>query len=243
MHGKGDFFVWVQATTRRDYSPTLASIEASDIGKNYHLHLDPSERVFPRDYAALQQWWYDAMLEMCLAAHSNDQSWMLRLEDDIIVNESILHNIYTWPALDDPLFGFGTLFHPDYWDSAPKIFASSPFSKEKYRNTKDVEGAQAQVFHVDTLLQILPFVKEAICSRGLGRPQDPPSFDWGLSRAAFMLGCRQKYRKQVFVHSPGLVNLRDCSRSSTLTAQTKPQTVSEHYWSHKNFNPTWRRTT
>ena len=244
MFNPDDFFVWVQTTPRRDARPTLDSIEASDIGRGYVQVHDKPLRTFPDEYPALQQWWSETTLEMATAAYAAGKPWILRLEDDIIINRHILHNLSMWSALRDPLFGLGTLFCPDYWLRCPQDFEQSSTTKEWYRKSKDVEGAQAQVYRVETIQRLIPLVQSAREARGLGKPHHPPTFDWGLSRAAHIHGCQTPPRGtplKVFVHRPSLVNLRDISRWSALNLHPNPHSVSAHYWAHQTFKEDWKR--
>ena len=233
-------YVWVQHAHGRNSSPTFESIHASDIGRNYTLVTD-EPRKFPEDGDKLQAWWADTCLAQADAAEARGCKWILRLEDDIIVNRHILHNIQHWPALHDPLFGFGTLFVPDRWLRRP-MFARG-VSGEWYCKFKDVAGAQAQVYSVERIRAYIPLVPEMRRARGLGRPGDPPSFDWALSRAAHYYGARthQMDPQRVFIHKdPSLVDLAPSSLQSAMFPQA-PQDPNLHYWGTKSFNAEWRR--
>lgn len=237
-----DIFVWVQTTRKRDAQPTLDSIEASDIGTRYHVCEDPQPRVTLEDYVSLQQWWMDASLEMADRAERAGYSWILRLEDDILVNEHILHNATSWAAPRDPRFGYGTFFTPDRWLTRPKSFALGA-SGELYCTQKDVAGGQAQLYSVERIRSLIPLVPEMKRLRGLDKPQHGPSFDWALSRAAYYYGRRTHGLPplHVFVHRPALVNLRDTSRLSSLSPNPTLQPETLHYWGNKSFDATWRR--
>jgi hypothetical protein len=222
-------YTFMQTTHRRDASTTMESIEGSDIGANYSIFEDPNDWTFPADYPKLQAWWAEAMRSAAEAAIALGCELMLRLEDDILVNDHIIHNVERWDAVNEQKFGLGTLFYPDYWDQAKYIFKQTSRGNT-YRNTPDVEGAQGQVFRPELLLKFLPDVQQARDSRGLGKPCFPPSFDWGLSRAAHMHGL------QTFVHTPALVDIHQQSLHSCLTVDPAPQSAVGHYWGAKNFD-------
>jgi hypothetical protein len=231
--------VWVQTTTRRDNSKTLASIERSDIGKKYLVCEDRKERKFPQDYADLQLTWFKFWRDMLEAADVRKCEYILRLEDDVLVNEHILHNLATWPALNHPKFGFGTLFVPNYWYKHPQHYKRDPDEGSTYRNLIDIEGAQGQLVKVSTFPNILDGVQRAREQRGLGKHQHGPSFDWAVSRSAWQLGLR------VFVPSPALVNIHEESLRSTIdekqNAGGAPSLPNSHYWGDRAFSEDYRR--
>lgn len=231
--------VWLQTTNRRDNSKTVASIERSDIGTKYLVCEDRKVRTFPKDYADLQKTWDSYWRDMLKAAEVRKCQYILRLEDDVIVNQHILHNLSTWAALKHPRFGFGTLFTPNYWYRHPQHFKRDPDDQSMYRNLIDVEGAQGQLVRVDTFPKILDGVQKAREQRGLGKPQHGPSFDWALSRSAWQLGLR------VFVHVPALVDIHEASLRSTIDeAQNKggaPSPSNSHYWGNRAFSEEFRR--
>lgn len=229
--------VWLQTTSRRDNSKTVASIESSDIGTKYLVCEDRKERTFPKDYADLQQTWDSFWRDMLKAAKARGCNYLLRLEDDVVVNEHILHNLRTWPALQHPRFGFGTLFVPNYWAKHPQHY-----KQEKdctYRNLIDIEGAQGQFVRADSFVSILDGAQRAREQRGLGKPQHGPSFDWALSRSAWQLGLR------VFVHSPALVNIHEGSLESKIDEQQNRGGAASpkhsHYWGNEAFSEDYRR--
>lgn len=79
----------------------LASIEASDIGTNYDLRFQPLGLT-------IREHFFDTMR----SAATRGCDLVLRLEDDVLVNQHILHNLASWPAIDDPRFGAGWAFDP-----------------------------------------------------------------------------------------------------------------------------------
>jgi GR25 family glycosyltransferase involved in LPS biosynthesis len=232
--------VWLQTTTRRDNSRTVASIESSDIGQKYIVLTDNKERVFPKDYGDLQSTWHSFWQEMIVAAKTRNCQYILRLEDDVIVNQHIMHNLRTWPALKHPRFGYGTLFCPNYWLNHPQHFKRDPDDDNLIRNLVDVEGGQGQIVKTETIGRILEGVPLARAQKGFSRPEHPPSFDWAMARSAWNMGLR------VFVHKPSLVDLHDGSRESKIDEKQNrgapPATVAQHYWGNKSFDAEFKRS-
>jgi hypothetical protein len=78
-----------------------ASIEASDIGKDYVVRENPPN-VVPREH-----WRQTHRRAACAKSE-----FALVLEDDCLVNKHILHNCRTWPATRDGHFTAGWLYSP-----------------------------------------------------------------------------------------------------------------------------------
>lgn len=234
-----DLFVWLQTTVRRDSSKTRASIEASDIGNRYTTAIDTNFWKFPADYPKLQLWWEEHMLKMADLALANNCLWMLRLEDDIVVNKHIVHNVSSWPALNDPFFGIGTLFYPNYWERIPWAFKKSKHSGEIFRDSKSVEGAQGQLIRADRVHELIPLTRKARAQKLRNKPTDV-SFDWSISRAAFLLG-HTTYGAplRTFVHEPSLVDVHQESCNSLINnIKSDPKF---HYWGDHKFDASWKR--
>lgn len=237
----GNIFVWLQTTSQRDSSRTTASIEKSDIGQNYTTVVDTAVRSFPEDYPGLQLWWENQMLAMAQKALENGCEWILRLEDDIVVNRYILHNIEKWRALHDPYFGVGLFFWPNYWHETPWAFKRSEHTGAAYKDSVDVEGAQSQLLKSSMVEQLIPLTRKARQQRGLNKPTDSVSFDWSISRAARNLGLSTHpgVAYLPFVHKPALVDIHNESLKSVIGATDSDPRF--HYWGDEAFNPTWRK--
>lgn len=97
--------VWVHTWWKRDgvRDACLRSVEASDVGINYLVERQPT--------GAQRGLFFVQTLERLSAEHS-DKLWMLRLEDDTVVNRHLFHNLARWDAYDHPLFGAGWLSYP-----------------------------------------------------------------------------------------------------------------------------------
>jgi hypothetical protein len=102
MH-PSDIKVFIQSVEGRPvWERCRAALEASDIGTGYQRIVHPAGRTYP-------EFVQDIFAQMAEAP----TPYVLRFEDDVTeVNEFILQNITTWPALDDPRFGVGWLFDP-----------------------------------------------------------------------------------------------------------------------------------
>jgi hypothetical protein len=95
-----DLHIWVQTWWKRDgvRDTTLRSLEASDVGKGYEVRRQPEE-------SGCVDYFIATMREIC-----GSYKWVLRIEDDTIVNRHLLHNVLTWPVPHvEPKFGMGFL--------------------------------------------------------------------------------------------------------------------------------------
>ena len=231
----GDLFVWMQRAFRRDPAETIRSFHQSDIATNFVTITDTNAWNFPEDYPKLQAWWEDQMLAMAERALSHGCTWMLRLEDDIVVNTSIVHNVATWQALRDPRFGMGTLFRPNYWNDVPRLLTVSPASGASFREAINVEGGQGQVLRVSSLETVIPLTRQARRDLDADGLTDCVNFDSALSRAIYLADNSLK----TFVHDPALVDIHPGSCHSLLLGEHDPET---HYWGDKQFDPTWKHS-
>lgn len=233
-------YVWMQTTVRRDSSKTIHSIKHSDIGMRFDMVIDMIDRKFPQDYVSLQTWWAGAWSIRIECAKKLGKTHILRLEDDILVNEHILHNLSCWRALESPRFGVGTLFVPDHWATRPELMRVDPATGATFRSVRDIEGAQGQLLSLETAQRIIDGVPAAMAQREqeTGELHPQPSFDWSVTRSAANLGLL------TFVHDPALVNIHEGSLHSKIDlTQHKTGTCADHqdhYWGGAAFNAHWR---
>jgi hypothetical protein len=84
---------------RNDAVATLASLRESDIGDGFEVmeHPEGMERC---------RFFRSVLARMAEAT----TRYVIRCEDDILVNRHILHNFLSWPALSHPVFGCGWLY-------------------------------------------------------------------------------------------------------------------------------------
>jgi len=93
--------VWLHTWHGRDEGrgATMESVAASDVGDRMEVMRQPTG--CHRDDFYMQT--------LHDLAHRDDIDWMLRLEDDVLVNRHLLHNVCRWNAVHHPLFGAGWL--------------------------------------------------------------------------------------------------------------------------------------
>jgi hypothetical protein len=100
----------------------FASIEASDIGKNYQISMHPDGMHRDDHWRATHE----------LAAQASSE-FVLVLEDDVLVNRFILENVASWRWKLNKDFGAGWLYNPggyakkyDTWYSGARPWAMTP---------------------------------------------------------------------------------------------------------------------
>jgi len=130
--------VLVQGVPGRQAWPrSRASIEASDIGSNYSLLLHPPGVTIAEHFLAV--------LRCALSAPSE---LVLRLEDDAIVNQHVVHNLWTWAAWQRDDFGAGWAFCPvsssSRWPSRD-LHGSVGVLLKKSALPKIIERCEAQI--------------------------------------------------------------------------------------------------
>ena len=195
---------------RTDRLPTIESIEQSDIGTDFTLLEHPEGqdmRTFFRHVLGTMA--------------DSGADFALRLEDDVIVNRHILHNLSSWSALDDPLFGAGWLF-------VPEAALSVHFKTSrgiKYRALAEMWAALAVV---------LPVKYVPACLDELARSEKPDQ-DLILSRAVWRLG------KRCFFHEPSLAENRD--PPTAFGTKYLPGTRKQHLFAGSTFSTDWKRAT
>lgn len=84
---------------RNDAAETLASLAASDAGGSVEVMEHPEGMERCRFYRTVLQRMAEATTP-----------YVIRCEDDILVNVHLLHNFTSWPALRHPMFGCAWLY-------------------------------------------------------------------------------------------------------------------------------------
>lgn len=180
--GGGVITTFVQSVPNRPKWPvTLDSIHASDIGTDFYISLQPPDLTPRQHFLRLLRWMADA-----------PTPYVLRLEDDAIVNRHILANIRSWPALDDPRFGAGWLFCP----------LDRPYGGLWDRS--ELHGSVGVVLPTEDIPRLIPRVE-----RWFEEHERRLSQDIALSRAVWLSG------KRLFLHRPALVDHQGGGKSST----------------------------
>jgi hypothetical protein len=144
------------------------SLESSDAGRYLRL-VQPKDMTMGRHFIGTLKWALDL-----------DSPFTLRLEDDAIVNQHIIHNLWTWPDKDREDFGAGWAF--------------SPVSNTGRWQRRELHGS------VGVLLKksVLPAIIER-CERELDEQPDRTDQDLMLSRAIRDSGFF------IYIHHPSLV--------------------------------------
>jgi hypothetical protein len=180
---------------------------------------------------------------MFLNAQARRAPYVLRLEDDIIVNKHIIHNLCTWSALRDPVFGCGLMFtHPDI---------AYKFSRNEYglvTTEKNISYAQAQLFESKALVAATKRVWEVYAVDGyVGSKIDTvwSRYDGTITMALFM------DRKRTYLHRPSLVDCSEVAKIDSIHSRRKGGAhnvtaeprfeVNEIPHRAVDFDPIWRR--
>lgn len=198
---------------RQSIAETLLSIEASDI---------PFYRVCRHEEGLnrnqIRQWFLDT-----LVTESKNCEFLVRFEDDVVVNKHIYRNLRQWKALQAPDFGIGRLF---FYDNNDRNKTLGWRHNSWYRIDYMYEGAQGDVYkseHIDKVVDgYFRAHKEHPNAPGFG-------FDWPVSRALGYHGLK------TYVHLPSLVNCNKTSAIRVLTGENH----GGHY-SHITYDENWK---
>ena len=165
-----------------------AAIEASDIGTNYEVLFHPPGVTLA-----------DHVLNCLDRLAQSDAELGIRLEDDVDVNEHIVHNVTTWPMIDDARFGAGWLFDPggSAWESADRA-AQRPSTQGRW-HTGGYAYAQGIVFRRSDLFWIQAGCARWFEARSIAHHQ---YLDTAISHAIIDGG------RQIAVHAPALIEHR-----------------------------------
>jgi hypothetical protein len=218
---------WVHACTTRSekHGPTIESLDDSDLKGRYELIECPSWKDV--GIPAINKWWCDTMVRLATEPFEGGSppDFVVRLEDDVVVNKHILHNIETWPSLQENDFGMGLIFNWDcLWPPLPQM--------QRWRKNGclirldvDIACAQGQVFRAD----FIPSLVRRIPKSQTWFPPWHVVFDHVATRATRLAG------KYVHVHLPSLVN---CHRGCHVGVGGDRRPGN---YSNKTFHPTWKR--
>ena len=208
--------VWVQTWYKRDgvRDKTLASLEASDVGKNYEVVRQPEGECCVNYYVR-------AMKRFC-----RDYDWILRIEDDTIVNRHLLHNVCTWPAPHgEPKFGMGFLSvtHPVLKDAAHIGYGEK--HKTPWRNYRGMHFGGGMLYKADLFRERAGKIKRCMC-------QWHPKFAAAVCPSAALFD--DGYR--AYFHLPSLVRI-DLAIPRSLDGKV----VDESKYGTQPFDENWRR--
>ncbi len=201
-------FVQTCPQRRTDRLPTIESLRQSDVGDDFTVLEHPEDQ----DRRAFFRHVLETMAD-CGADYA------LRLEDDAVVNQHVLHNFSTWSALDDPLFGAGWLFVPE----AALSVHFKVSGGVKYRALSEMWAALAVA---------IPVKYVPACIEELERSEKLDQ-DLILSRAVWREG------KRCFFHEPSLAENRD--PPTAFGTKYLRGTTPKHLFAGRTFSADWKR--
>jgi len=227
--------VWVHTCEKRVGTEclerTLQSIRESDVGEDFEVCVNVPHETWSRTLRDqyMDPWWKDTLLRKSKESTAGGKrGYVLRFEDDVIVNRHILHNVKTWPALDEPKFGVGDLFNYDQtWPDLADRMRIRRVREDVFRRLElDQVGSQGQLLAAAAIPAILAKVGRAheYYSNKLFI-----SYDLMTSRPCAYAGYG------FYAHIPSLVNCHDGCRASTWNSKR------DGLFSHKNFDLDWKR--
>ena len=144
-----DLFIWVNHCAQREgtglLEATVESLDKSDAVGRYEVWKhDPAEQK-------QNDWLIDRLR---LAASKS--KWFIRLENDVVINRNLCHNVCNWSATEESDFGLGLLFgNRTLFQGAARLSLSRNKNGNLSRKTRWIEGAQAQLFKSSTVERIL----------------------------------------------------------------------------------------
>lgn len=190
--------------------PTLKSIRESDIGNNFVLMEHPEGQH-------IKAFFKDVLLFMSRAP----TPYVIRFEDDVLVNKHILHNALTWGALKHPDFGAGWLMVPE------KVLDDAYVSRAgfKYRR-RGMWAALAVIFptkHVASCLEDYDAIR--------------------IMRQDITLSAGiRRLNKLIFLHQPSLAENRDWDSSLGSTRGTTGVAARpQMFRAGRHFDPNFKR--
>jgi len=206
-------------------APTLESLDASDLAGKYEVLESP---MFNREGGEVtEQWYKDTLVRLAaepLPETGKPPDFVVRFEDDVIVNRYILHNLQTWGALRKSEFGLGVLF---VWDQQwPPRPCMQRWDRDGNlcRLDLDICCAQGNVYEAKHVPVVMDFLERAQGCAGVGHGS--ATYDNATTRATRMAG------KYVFLHLPSLVNCHGGSKESTFG--------SRGHSSDRTFDLNWK---
>lgn len=210
-------------------APTLDSLLESDARDSFRVLLHPQGERHCRFFRSVL---------IAMAAVSTP--WVIRLEDDVLVNRHLLHNFLTWPALSDPRFGAGWLFSPQILLNQTQLeqghyIRNDPIMSYAFGVGLKAETAQACIDEYDRWIAEYGCGLHHCTRRGctfVTKPHPPNQMgqDALFSRAVWGLN------KRIFLCEPSLVETR-----------LLPTTIGTTFWSDNEmsaglrFNKDWCR--
>lgn len=219
---------------QEDAKKTIESLRASDAASALEVMEHPRGVERCRFYR-------EVLAKMAAA----ETPYVIRCEDDILVNRHLVHNFLSWPALTDPRFGCGWLYVPAAAFTHESATRLGPFV---IRNSPIMYGALCVGMPTAHARAALDLFDRWIADSGCGltgctmnrrcehetrRPPPRRGQDTLLSQAVWQLG------KRVFYHQPVLAENRviPSARGTTYLRRPRPEQLQ----AGAHFKPNWRR--
>lgn len=197
---------------RSSWAESKQSILSSDIGWHYYL-MEQGAQTDPRDH----------FLDVMHAMSQSSTEWVLRLEDDVIVNRHIIKNITDWPAKQQESFGAGWLFDAGGTTRNTHDRIYGRVGRDKWHSGQ-LHCCQAVLLRtVD-----VPLLK-TYCKAWFDANPGVLAQDIALSRAVAVMG------KKICIHAPPLVEHLIKYASTLGHANTRSHTTEGA------FRLNWRR--
>jgi hypothetical protein len=179
-------FVWVHTWHGRPSAhrePTLRSLDLSDARGRYEVICQP-------EGADKDEFYIETLTRI---AHDPDVQWMVRLEDDVVVNRNLIHNVSRWDCVREPLFGAGWLSVTNDLLADKNTCRRTPRGN-RYREYRECHFSGGVLMSTETLRAALPLIPGRLSEEREG-------FACGCapSNAAWRMG------KRVFFHEPPIV--------------------------------------
>ena len=207
-------FTWVHTWHGRSEharAATIRSLDASDAAGRYEVMCQPTD-------AHRDDFYINALRSICVY---DGIDYMLRLEDDVLVNRHLLHNISRWKAPQHSRFGAGWLSMTD------ELLADTGhcplLDGFRIREYPECHFAGGVLMKISTLSAIIPYVEARL--RAGGEHFAPGC---SLSSAAWHSGLR------VFFHEPSIVAI-DMSIPAYHARR-----YNERFFDKQPYDQTWR---
>lgn len=161
------------------------------------------------------------------AMTSSYAEYVLRLEDDVLLNRHLFHNVATWPALRAERFGCGWLWCSEIFMKERTSYQIEEPEPGLFEVTKPIWGSLGALFPTDHMSAIRARAEHpALLPGAHGKSQDS-----ALSGAVLLAGLR------VFLHVPSLLE-HDVSVKSAFGHKFVPG----YGQAGPLFDPDWKRT-
>lgn len=187
-----------------------SSLARSDVGQ-YHWHTQECEDPW-------EHW-----ERVHRRAAESSARFVAVLEDDIVVNQHLRHNLESAPALGDPIMGAVFGFNLQAYASSVPLGESKPLER------REAYCTQCVVYPTDRLVG---YVEQSLRLRSRNGRWYP--WDVAITRAVYDSGTSDN-PKRVLVHNPSLIEHPD-----DLPSLMNPET---RRWRHSggSFCERWRR--